>query len=50
MEESLLYGGMSMLEEKEEIEIIVKFPVYVIRKKMKALISWGSKKEEMWWA
>lgn len=49
-EKGLFYGGMSMLEEKKEIKIIVKLLVYVIRKKMKPFLSRGSKKGEMCWA
>lgn len=45
--EGLLYGGLPVIQEKEEFEIIVKFPVYVTGKKVKLLLPRRSKRKEM---
>ena len=37
-----------MIQEKDEIVIIVKFPVYVTGKKVMLLIPRRSKRKEMW--
>lgn len=46
-EDSLLHCRMPMLEEKGDMEIIVKLPVYMTGKKIMPFISRGSKRE-MW--
>lgn len=44
-EEGLLYGGLPVIQEREEYKIIVEFPVYVTGKKLMLLRPRRSKKE-----
>lgn len=44
-EEGLLYGGLPVIQEKEEFKIIVKFPVYMTGKKVMLLLPRRSKRE-----
>ena len=45
--EGFLYRGLPVTQEKEEFEIIVKFPVYVTGKKVMLFLPRRSKRKEM---